>query len=183
MKRSYTLVSSLAVLLLVGACGDEPRAASVAAPVAKKPAAKATATDAAAAPAYVYRYSPMGKRDPFRSPEVGNRAAGPGGGVACNEPLCQFDLDQLTLVAVVTGDSNPIAMVEDPQGRGFIVRRNSKMGKQGGKVSNILRDQVVVTEYWQQPDGKVTPNPVSLKLKGDSITQPAMDLLTGQYQP
>src|SRR5262249_17804956 len=50
-----------------------------------------------------YSYDPVGKRDPFRSPvedmkQVQNENS------PCSEPLCQWDLDQLTLVAIVTGD-------------------------------------------------------------------------------
>src|SRR5205823_6386010 len=93
-----------------------------------------------------YLYNPVGKRDPFRNMlEEGPRGgtSGTGEGI-CGEPLCSFDIDQLTLVAVVSGDANPVAMVEDPAHVGHVVRRNSRMGKQGGKVTQIQRDCVVV---------------------------------------
>jgi type IV pilus assembly protein PilP len=84
-------------------------------------------------------------------------------------------------VAVVTGDSSPIAMVEDPMGRGHIVRRNAKMGRQGGKVTQILRDSVTVTEYLPGgADGKVISNPVSLQLKPDKQRDPVYNLATGK---
>jgi type IV pilus assembly protein PilP len=177
-----------AALLLAGCGGDGP--APAAAPTTAAPAAsaqkRAAAPEASAAPvaAYQYAYNPLGKRDPFRSPLEDIRNAAQGSQLeACNEPLCQWDLDQLILVAVVTGDANPIAMVEDPQGRGYIIKRNTKIGKQGGKVTQILRDSVTVTEFWTAPDGKVNPNPVSMRLKPDAQTIPAMDLSNGKiYQ-
>ncbi|HYV46146.1 MAG TPA: pilus assembly protein PilP [Myxococcaceae bacterium] len=182
-----------AALLLAGCGGDAPAPAAqpkAAAPAAggaaaqKKPAATPEATPVAPVAAYQYAYNPLGKRDPFRSPleDIKNQAQG-SQVEACSDPLCQWDLDQLILVAVVTGDANPIAMVEDPQGRGYIIKRNTKIGKQGGKVTQILRDSVTVTEFWTAPDGKVNPNPVSMRLKPDAATIPAMDLSNGKiYQ-
>ena len=68
----------------------------------------AAAETVAAGPAYVYSYNPVGRRDPFRSPIQDmvreNTPANPQV-AACNEPLCQWDIDQLKLVAVVTGDA------------------------------------------------------------------------------
>jgi len=131
---------------------------------------------------YVYSYNPLAKRDPFRSSVEEVRAPN-GANTICREPLCQWDLDQLTLVGVVTGEANPLAMVEDPQGRGYLLRRSTRMGKQGGKVTQILRDSVTVTEYWTGPDGKINPNPVNLRLKPDKAIVPDLDLSSGKtYQ-
>ena len=98
----------------------------------------------------------------------------------CTEPLCRFDIDQLTLVAVVSGDANPLAMVEDPQGRGYFVRRNTRVGRQGGKVTQIMSDCVVVTEYFTTPDGKTTANPVTLAIKSEKLPEQETDLATGK---
>jgi type IV pilus assembly protein PilP len=182
MKTLKLKMTTVALGLALIACGGEkPRAAAK--PTPAKPAASAEAT--APQPATVessvnYSYNPVGKRDPFRSPleELG-RSKESTVVQACSEPLCAWDLDQLKLVAVVTGDANPIAMVEDPQGRGHIVRRNARMGRQGGRVTQILRDSVTVTEYIPT-EGKVIPNPVSLQLKPDNKRDPMYDLSTGK---
>jgi type IV pilus assembly protein PilP len=146
--------------------------------------AAADAPKAYAGPEYIYQYNPVGKRDPFRSPmEDNTQDKQQTGRTLCSEPLCQWELDQLTLVAVVTGDASPIAMVEDPGGRGHIIRRNTRIGKQDGRVTQILRDSVIVTQYFTGPDGKTKPNPVSMNLKQDVASVPPTDLLTGQpYQ-
>lgn len=179
MKR--VLLVFVALAALAWACGGPPPAAPAAGgATAAKPKAAAAADAGVSEIVSVvpYLYNPIGKRDPFRSPE--ERQAGPGmidKDSVCNEPLCGFDLDQLQLVAVVSGDANPVAMVEDGQKVGYLVHRNSRMGKQGGKVTQIQRDCVVVTEYFQTPDGKVNPNRVNLCIKNDKSTVPVLDLL------
>jgi len=188
MRTLHTLFGSLVALLLALGCGEggssSRPAAAKAAPAKTEKKDKAAATTAAARPEYVYQYNPVAKRDPFRSIlNDGDGAQKAAGKTLCTDPLCQWELDQLTLVAVVTGDANPIAMVEDPGGRGHIIRRNTRIGKQDGRVGQILRDSVIVTEYWQGPDGKTKPNPVAMKLKQDLASVPPVDMLTGQpYQ-
>jgi type IV pilus assembly protein PilP len=186
MKTLLSTTTTVVLALALGACdnGPKPGARPASAPAASTAtvATDKAADKAAAGPAYVYSYSPVGKRDPFRSPieELSGPTRRPTSS-PCNEALCQWDLDQLRLVAVVTGDSSPIAMVEDPMGRGHIVRRNAKMGRQGGKVTQILRDSVTVTEYLPGgADGKVISNPVSLQLKPDKQRDPVYNLATGK---
>lgn len=132
------------------------------------------------APSYVYSYNPLGKRDPFRSTLLDQVRTSSQGSSPCSEPLCAWDLEQLMLVAVVSGDANPIAMVEDPQGRGYVVKRNSRMGKQGGRVSEILRDSITVTEFWSDPTGKVIPKPTQKMIKDEKNVVPALDLVSGK---
>ncbi|WXH31348.1 hypothetical protein WA016_05324 [Myxococcus stipitatus] len=180
-------MTTAALALTLAACEDAPRppppaaaapARAAAAPAV--PAETATAVEASAGPAYVYSYNPVGKRDPFRSPleELG-RQGQQNPVTTCTEPLCAFDLDQLKLVAVVTGDANPLAMVEDPQGRGHIVRRNTRVGRQGGKVTQILRDSLTVTEVFSG-NGEIIKNPVTLQLKPDDRQDPSYNLMTGK---
>jgi type IV pilus assembly protein PilP len=178
--RSRQLAAVLAGTMVAAACGGSappPASAQQAkAAVAKPPVAPETA--APAAPTYVY--NPIGKRDPFRSPETEPAAQAALANTACTEPLCRFDIDQLTLVAVVSGDANPLAMVQDPQGRGYFVRRNTRVGRQGGKVTQIMSDAVVITEYFTTPDGKTTANPVTLAIKSERPPEQETDLATGK---
>ncbi len=186
MKTFHSMFISGALALALVGCGEEeaPAPAPVAAKRPQAEAPKEKAPEAVVAgPAYVYSYNPMGRRDPFRSPieDIVRENPQPGAQVtACNEPLCQWDIDQLKLVAVVTGDANPMAMVEDPMGRGHIVRRNTRMGRQGGKVTQILREEVIVTETTTTAD-RVVYNPVKLELKQEGgRVDPAYDLMTGK---
>ena len=170
----------LAVLLLVAACGGSssaPPPTTAKAAVAKPPTPPPEPVGSQA-PAYVY--NPIGKRDPFRSPDAEPATQAALANAACTEPLCRFDIDQLTLVAVVSGDANPLAMVQDPAGRGYFVRRNTRVGRQGGKVTQIMSDAVVITEYFTTPDGKTTANPVTLAIKSEKLPELETDLATGK---
>ncbi len=171
-------VAGLALGAAAG-CESKPAAPATgqgvraAAPAAAAPAAVpdgGTAVDAdtkPAAPAYEYAYSPVGKRDPFRS-VLADLAEGPRADnqPACTSPLCRWDLDQFRLVGVVSGMSNPLAMVEDPKGKGYILQRGTQIGKNAGKVTQIRPAEVVVTEI-VRTTGKPVPNPIVLKLPAD----------------
>src|SRR5688572_20037103 len=108
--RAHTAlwIACLCALGVIGsACGEDPKpkpssTASAATKKAAPDAGAATETDltASSESAVVYQYNPMAKRDPFRSPDadtVRDTAT------SCTEPLCQWELDQLTLVGVVSG--------------------------------------------------------------------------------
>lgn len=177
---------ALLTMAVVGqtACGENPPPPPTSltpVSVGKQAFNKGTPSKTASkAPPYVY--NPMGKRDPFRN-GIEEGLPSSRESAACTEPLCQWELSQLTLVAVVTGEANPFGMVEDPQGKGYMVRRNAKVGKQGGRVTQILRDSVTVTEFWIGPDGKRSPNPIVMQMKQENAVQADIDLESGKPYP
>lgn len=182
MKTLKFKMTTAALAFSLVACGGQKPAPPPPKPTTKPAttAATADAKEAAAESSVTYSYNLVGKRDPFRSPLEELRGTQKSQvETSCAEPLCAWDLDQLKLVAVVTGDANPVAMVEDPMGRGHIVRRNARMGRQGGRVTQILRDSLTVTEFIPT-EGKVIPNPVSIQLKPDAKRDPMYDLSTGR---
>src|SRR5437868_616694 len=87
-----------------------------------------------------------GGRDPFHAPKEPLPPPEP----ACAEELCRFKLDELKLVAVVSGDADPLAMFEDPLGKGIVARRNARIGKRGGRVTAISRECVTVVEQGEK---------------------------------
>ena len=165
----------LVALLVLAGCGEEvaPQAATpkpAPAPAPKKEAAPSPAlAEAAAAPTLEYAYSPVGKRDPFRS--VLDDKAGPsdtGQERPDCGPLCKWELEQLKLVAVISGVSNPLAMVEDPNGPSMGPRLlGTFVGKRNGKVTQIRAGELVVTEIYKDQMGKPHVNPVPIKLPTD----------------
>ena len=181
-----TLVTSPRLMLLTVAlgalagCGDDPVT-----PVAPAAAARKKAESAAPVVAIAsvdYAYSPINKRDPFRPLMAEQKNPTDNGeAISCTEPLCLVDIDDLNVVAVVSGDANPLAMVEDRGGVGHIVRRNTRVGKQGGKVTQILRDCVVITSFISGgPDGKPQANKQNMCVKTDSRSVEPLDLLKGK---
>ena len=175
------LVLAAALGALAG-CGDEPAPPVAPAAAAAKKKAEAAAPIVAASQVD-YAFSPINKRDPFRplSLEGLKGPAESGETITCTEPLCQVDIDDLNVVAVVSGDANPLAMVEDRGGVGHIVRRNTRVGKQGGKVTQILRDCIVITSFISGgPDGKPQANKQNMCVKTDSRSVEPLDLLKGK---
>ncbi|MDP1822987.1 MAG: pilus assembly protein PilP [Archangium sp.] len=172
---------ALALGAMAGCGEDAPP--PTAAPVTPRKKVEAAAPVAAAV-TVDYAYSPINKRDPFRSLLVEGPKGSlevPGETVSCTEPLCLVDTDELTVVAVVSGDANPLAMVEDRSGVGHIVRRNTRVGKQGGKVTQILRDCIVVTSFISGgPDGKPQANKQNMCVKTDTRSIEPLDLLKGK---
>ena len=110
-----------------------------------------------------YIYTSIGKRDPFKSyfdsfkeKQKKNRQLG---------PLEKFDLDQLKLVGIISGISSPRALIEDPKGKGYIVRQGTRIGKNRGKIKQIKNNQVTVVEEYRDFSGKKISNPIKIILK------------------
>lgn len=58
--------------------------------------------------------------------------------------LKRYALDELKLIAVITGQTRPRAMFRDPKGLGVTVKRGDYISKSEGKVKQILSDKVIV---------------------------------------
>jgi type IV pilus assembly protein PilP len=69
--------------------------------------------------------------------------------------LPRYGLDELKLIAVVSGGTRPVAMFRDPTGLGVTVKRGDYISKNAGKVKHILTDKVVV-EIEEQSEDKNT---------------------------
>jgi type IV pilus assembly protein PilP len=153
-------MSRVAVLVLVGAlaaaCDSKPktlpRPAAVA-PAAAQPQGAAAAPAADEAKQAEWVYSSAGKRDPFRSFLREAQSAGAGIATRCATPLGRFEIEQLKVVAVVTGLEDPVAMLEAPNGVGYAVRRGACIGKNGGSVAAVRSGEVVVAEWAIRADG------------------------------
>jgi type IV pilus assembly protein PilP len=153
MSGRASLVAALAVL---AACGDK-KPSPAAARGSAAPAAAAAAAARPAGPQQAdqpdWSYSSVGKRDPFRSFLTEIERGQSSIDKRCGTPLGRFELDQLRLVAVVTGLEDPVAMVEAPTGVGYSVRRGACIGKNGGVVAAVRSGEVVVSEWAVRADG------------------------------
>jgi hypothetical protein len=61
-------------------------------------------------------------------------------------PLQRYELGQLTVVATVWDVSPPRALVEDSLGMGYIITLGTPIGRNGGVVTAIEPERVVVEE-------------------------------------
>jgi len=166
MSRRKVALAALAALAV--ACGEkkEPPRRAASSASADRPA-DVTAGAGAKGPEVEVAYSSVGKRDPFKS--FINDLRGNAGPVVthCSTPLGRFELEQLKLVAVVTGLADPVAMVEAPTGVGYSIRRGSCLGKNGGVVAAIRSGEVVVAEWALKADGTREKAQTVLRLPKD----------------
>ena len=65
----------------------------------------------------------------------------------------KYSLEELTLIAVVTGDANPRAMFRDPTGLGETVKRGDYISKSAARVTKILSDRVILEMSEITPGG------------------------------
>jgi type IV pilus assembly protein PilP len=68
--------------------------------------------------------------------------------------LPRYGLDELKLIAVVTGGARPRAMFRDPSGLGVTVKRGDYLSKNASKIKQILSDKVIVQITEQTEDLK-----------------------------
>jgi type IV pilus assembly protein PilP len=151
------LLAAAALALGLAGCGSKPKPAAApaarAAAAAAAPAAAPAAEEPKKAAEPEWSYSSVGKRDPFRSFLVEARNSPSALATRCATPLGRYELEQLKLVAVITGLEDPVAMVEAPTGVGYAVRRGSCMGKNGGTVAAVRTGEIVVAEWAVRADG------------------------------
>jgi len=153
---TFLISSALAV-----ACSDPPPPPPPPPPPMPEPVAPAPPVNEELEAAEVaYSYTPVGKRDPFKSIFEDLTPAEP---VKITE-LQRFQIDQLKIAAIITGRATPYAMVEDPTGKGHTLTRGTLIGKNYGRVAAINPDCVVVKEEYRDYTGRKVTNEFSMCL-------------------
>jgi Tfp pilus assembly protein PilP len=141
-RSRQTGLGALAVVVLVSVSGCSDSGAPPA-PVPPRPAQTAAKPAAAApppAPATApYVYEAKGRRDPFRPlirPKVETAKARPKTGLAA------LDVKELKLAGIIWGGRGYYALVEAPNGAGYVVRLNDTVGEDA-RVAKITSDAVM----------------------------------------
>ncbi len=80
------------------------------------------------------------------------------------EPLEAFDIGALRLVAIMQMGSNKAAMVEDPEGKGYVVRAGSYIGRDNGRIENITARSVEIMEDEFTATGEIVKRKAVLTL-------------------
>ena len=132
---------------------------------AKEVAAEQQVTNSDAGPGLIARgllYDPVGKRDPFRSflwekPDALDQVR--------RGPLEQYDVSQLSLVAVIWKTGNARALIQDPSGESFIVAEGTLIGKNSGRVIRIDDNLVVVKETYVDFLGEETKRDIEMRIR------------------
>jgi type IV pilus assembly protein PilP len=105
------------------------------------------------------RYSPAGKRNPFRPPGLPAKNRRPSRENL--SPLERYELGQLKLVGIVWDAKEPKAMVEDSAGLGYVVKVGTAIGNNDGRIRAINKNEIVIKEtlidfYGERKDREVT---------------------------
>jgi len=66
----------------------------------------------------------------------------------------KYGLEELVLIAVVSGDENPRAMFRDSLGLGQTIKQGDFISKSGARVTKILSDRVIVEQTESGPNGE-----------------------------
>jgi Tfp pilus assembly protein PilP len=69
----------------------------------------------------------------------------------------KFALEELALIAIVSGDAQPRAMFRDPSGLGQTIKRGDYLSKAGARVTKILSDRVILEITEMTANGEPRP--------------------------
>ncbi len=102
--------------------------------------------------------------DPFE-PAIGNKSLQAVKNKARpRTPLETLDPSQLKLVGVMLSDNGNKAIVEDATGKGHVIREGTYIGTSAGKVSQILKDRIIITEEIEDVYGRIVIQKRVIKL-------------------
>lgn len=173
MMRQCMIGRCMVLMTLVTcvACGEEaappnkpaqqasakpPEAAKAPVPAAT-PAPSTTAANPVTMPEQ-YTYD-ITLRDPFRSILVQASPAS----TSCG-PLCEADVSRFRVIGIIWGIAQPTAMVQAPDGKPYIVKIGTPIGRNNGKIVSISQNRIAVLEKYVDHTGAVVTNQVEIEL-------------------
>jgi type IV pilus assembly protein PilP len=109
-----------------------------------------------------FKYDAANRRDPFAPYDAAPSQTNEDSDLP---PLERYSLSELKLTAIIAAGDLSSATVEDAKGRGFIVRKGSKIGRNRGEVTEILSDRMTVVETVTDSAGRSKTTSVVFKLR------------------
>ncbi len=112
-------------------------------------------------------YVTEGKRDPFKPFVKKKKVELIEQQTVPLTPLQRYDITQLKLTGIITSKDRlkSRAMVEDPVGKGYILKIGTLIGKNFGRVSNISSNLIIITEEIQDFLGNIVTKEIPLSLE------------------
>ncbi len=161
--------------LLLAACGADapapkPKAKAKAEQEEKAVPAAEAVTAPAQAEAESFVYEPAGLRDPFQPfvkvVEKSKKKEAKPKVFVPKTPLQRYAVEELRVVGVIWADGrNSKALIEDPEGKGYVVRAGTLVGDMGGRIVGIRPDRLVVEERFVDILGEENVKVVELTLR------------------
>jgi type IV pilus assembly protein PilP len=166
--RIALLVMSVCICAGLTACSVEPPMETESPQVKRRQAANAPSLEALLPKAEEesYSYDPSGRRDPFKPLITTTKPTAVFSQERPNcPPLQDFELASLKLVAIVWGDMGRKAMLKAPNGRGYPVMEEMRIGRNCARIRRIESSAVVIEETRADSEGKVLTEEVVLRLR------------------
>ena len=80
-------------------------------------------------------------------------------------PLEKVDLSQLKLVGIIRSETGNRALVEEASGKGYIITKGTYIGIKSGRVTDILKDKVIIEEEDDDFSGETKTRRTEMKLQ------------------
>jgi len=171
-KRFYLKSSGLLFLVaFLYGCGETaPPVASKPAPstataVVPKPSAEEIVPAAPPVkkedPIALFEYNPEGRRDPFKSIII---ASGKRNTSENLPPLQRKELSEMKLIGIVWGGFGHGAIVQTSDGKGYPIRKGTRIGLNNGVVSQITNKEVVIEEKYLDIFGETKMRNIVMEL-------------------
>ena len=147
-------------------CSDTPKPAEKAPQLQQQPKTAVTPTAAQAQaeekPVAIYVYSPAGRRDPFMPIIIKEEKKGLAG---AKVPLERFPVNEFKLAGIVWGGLGYRAMLEGPDGKGYFIRKGTKIGPNQGVVKEITETTMIIEEKYKDPTGELQHKIITIELR------------------
>jgi type IV pilus assembly protein PilP len=170
MKKKILLLAVFAcsIAAALTACSDKKPAEKKAQPQAAAPQAAASAAPAAPqnqvkVEKEIYAYEPKGRRDPFVPlTEIVKEKAPKKKG---SRPIENVDVEEIKVIAIAWDSLQYYAMVTLPDKKSYTIRNGMTLGLYGGRVREITKDSVIITEQIKDYKGQLKTKDTILKLR------------------
>lgn len=166
------MMNKLAYILILAAfinLGCKDKVVTPKQPVAQKPAATSSTAPAAVkneAPKVekeIYVYDPKGRRDPFMSlAKVSSAKTERKKGAT---PIENFNVDEIKLIAIASDGQQYYALITLPDKKSYTINNGMSLGLYGGKVIEITKDSVLISEQVKDYRGQTKTKDTILKLR------------------
>jgi type IV pilus assembly protein PilP len=115
-------------------------------------------------------YNPKGKNDPFlplfqEKPAETSVERKKRKKRIPRTPLEMIALNQLKLTAIIVRPAGNKAIMEEATGKGYVVMKGTPIGTNWGKVTEILKDRIIIEEEVEDLLGKVILEKKEVKLQ------------------
>lgn len=167
--RAISAILLGAVITFLTGCKSKPKSPPSVQPkageqvVETKPEAKSE-TGVPSEVKVTYRYEPFGKPDPFEPIFSERKSAAPS---LVKSPLEEYNVSQFELIGIIWGTKEPAAIVKDPKGETYIIKKGTRIGRNNGRVTRIEERKVYVVEEYEDIYGHITTGEVVLELTGE----------------